>query len=125
MDYTISEAEWKVMEILWEKRSATIMDIARALEGSGWHYSTIKTLVHRLYKKGAAGADDTTGKFKYYPIATQNECLQSETASFVKRIYGGSVKMLMASLANNSALNKKEVDEILRIIDKMEDDTSD
>lgn len=120
MKYNISESEWKVMDILWKKPNSTIMDISNELGNCGWGYSTIKTLVHRLYKKGAIGADDSTGKFKYFPVATKEDCVQSETKSFLDRIYGGSVKMLMANLASKSELSEKEVKQLMSIIDKIE-----
>ena len=49
----ISESEWKVLEVLWEKPGSLIGEIRTALADSGWSYSTIKTLVLRLTQKGA------------------------------------------------------------------------
>jgi len=121
-NYNISESEWKIMQILWNKPDLTIKEITTALPNNSWSYSTIKTLVLRLHKKGAIGADTTIGNFKYYPVADENDCLREETASFINRIYGGSVKMLMASLAGDSRLSENEVKSLMDIIDKMEGD---
>ena len=119
-NYNISEAEWKIMQILWERKNLTIKEITASLVDTGWSYSTIKTLVLRLTKKGAIGADTTIGNFKYYPIANRNECRLKETKSFLNRIYGGSVKMLIASLANESELSESETARLMELIDKME-----
>ena len=119
-NYNISESEWKIMQILWNKPNLTIKDITSALSNSSWSYSTIKTLVLRLHKKGAIGADTTIGNFKYYPVANENDCLKRETKSLIDRVYGGSVKMLMASLADDSKLSKSEIKNLMDIIDKME-----
>ena len=120
--YAISESEWKVIEVLWKKPHSTIKDIVAALADSGWGYSTIRTLVIRLCEKGAIAADTTIGNYKYYPIATEAECRMHETKSFLARVYGGSLKMLMASLANESELTEKEAQQLMNIIDKMEGD---
>ena len=50
----ISEAEWEVIKIIWEKGPLTAGQIVAALEGQKhWRPRTIKTLLARLVKKGA------------------------------------------------------------------------
>ena len=121
-NYNISESEWKIMQILWETPNLTIKGINSALGDSGWSYSTVKTLVLRLHKKGAVGADTEVKNFKYYPVASEIDCCKKETKSFIDRIYGGSVKMLMASLTDESRLSETEIKQLMDIIDKIEGD---
>lgn len=120
-EYNISEAEWKVMEVLWSNPNITIKGITTALKDTDWSYSTIRTLVLRLCEKGAIGADTEIGNYKYYPIATEEICKRNETKNFINKIYNGSVKMLMASLVSDSNLTKEEVDDLMNIIEKIED----
>ena len=119
-NYNISESEWKIMQVLWNNENFTMKEINAALGDTDWSYSTIKTLVLRLHKKGAIGADTTIGNFKYYPIANENDCRKKEAKNLVNRIYGGSVKMLMASLTDESKLTDREIKQLMSIIDKME-----
>lgn len=120
-EYSISDAEWKVMDVLWEHPNSTIKEITGLLSGTGWGYSTIRTLVFRLNEKGAIGADTSDSRYRYYPVASEEECRNRETAHFLNKIYNGSVKMLMNTLVGGSKLSSEEVRELMSIIDKMEE----
>lgn len=117
---SIAETEWKVMELLWHTPKLTIGEIKAGLSYTGWGESTIKTLVRRLVQKEAILADNTSGQFVYIPLVSEEECKRKETRHFLSRIYHGSVKMLMASLASESKLTEEETKELLRMIEKME-----
>lgn len=117
----IAESEWKVMEVLWENPMQTIGEIRAALADSGWSDSTIKTLVRRLVQKSLLGVDDQEANFRYYPMVEEEACKQQETKQLLKRVYHGSVKKLLAGLADSEALNEREVAELRSIIDRMED----
>ena len=51
----ISDAEWKVMEVIWNDDRITSQYIIEQLGDTGWNENTIKTLITRLVKKGAVG----------------------------------------------------------------------
>lgn len=119
-EINIAETEWRVMELLWDKTMLTIGDIKSGLADTGWSDSTIKTLVRRLTNKGAVRIDDTHGQFRYYPVVKEDECKLKETKNLINRIYNGSVKMLMTSLASESNLTEEETERLMEIIDKMD-----
>ena len=117
----ISETEWSVMEVLWESAPKTIGEIREALKESGWSDSTIKTLVRRLVGKGAVRIDDSGEQFKYFPAIDEKKCKMKETKSMIERLYHGSVKMMMASLASESSLSDDDVSKLMELIEKMDD----
>lgn len=117
---TISESEWKVMRILWEKPELTLKEIASGLEETDWSYTTIRTLVTRLLEKGAINADRTASNFKYSPMVTENECRRKEVNRFLARVFDGSVSMLVSTLTRDSNLTEEEQKELMSIIEKME-----
>ena len=118
---SISDTEWRVMEELWKRDGMTIGEIREALSDSGWSDSTVKTLVRRLVKKGAVGADDTSGQFVYRAAVDAGECRARETKSLIDRIYSGSVKMLVANFVSDAELSEDEEKQLMRIIDKIEE----
>ena len=120
-EINITETEWKVMEVLWQKPRLTIGEIKNALSDMGWSDSTVKTLVRRLTQKAAVGIDDTAGQFIYYPLVSEDSCRKRETKSLIDRIYHGSVKMLMTSLVSDSDLTEDDAKRLMEIIDKMEE----
>lgn len=117
----ISESEWKVLEVLWDRPGSLIGEIRSALSESGWSYSTIKTLVLRLANKGALEVKDSPEGKRYYPAVDEEESRRDETRHFLDRIYNGSVRMLFSNLVKDSKLSKEEADELMGLIDKMED----
>ena len=117
----ITESEWKVLEILWDKPGSLIGEIRYALSQSGWSYSTIKTLVARLVRKGAIKVEDSQEGKRYYPAVDEDKSRREETMHFIDRIYNGSVRMLFSNLVKTTNLSDKEAEELMELIDKMED----
>lgn len=118
-NYSISESEWKVMKILWDRPDLTLKEIASSLEGTDWSYTTIRTLVTRLLEKGAITADKTAGNFLYRPAVSENECKRKEMNRFLSRVFDGSVSMLVSTLTKDSNLTEQEQKELMSIIEKM------
>lgn len=117
---SISESEWKIMKVLWEKPERTLKEIAAALKDTDWSYTTIRTLVTRLMEKGAIAADKSSGNFKYYPVISENECKGKEINRFLSRVFDGSVSMLVSTLTRDSNLTEQEQKELMSIIEKMD-----
>ena len=66
---TISEAESRVMDVLWQQSPQTSEEIvAGLLEPTGWHEKTIKTLLNRLLGKGAISAQKDGRRYLYTPL---------------------------------------------------------
>lgn len=117
---SISESEWKVMKVLWEKPELTLREITASLDETGWSYTTIRTLVTRLMEKGAIAADKTSGNFKYFPAVPEHECKRKEVNRLLSRVFDGSVSMLVSTLTKDSNLTEDEQKELMSIIEKME-----
>lgn len=117
----ITEAEWKIMEFIWDNSGVTMSQIRKAFEETGWSDSTIKTLVLRLTRKGALRLEGKSRNNKYFAAVRADECRKQETKNFLDRIFNGSVKMMVSNLVEDSSLSKEDVDELMSIIDKMED----
>ncbi|HWQ78876.1 MAG TPA: BlaI/MecI/CopY family transcriptional regulator [Anaerovoracaceae bacterium] len=117
----ISDSEWKVMRVLWERPGLTLREIAAALGDTGWSYTTVRTLVTRLTEKGAICADkNAPNSFLYSPAVLENECKAKEMNSFLSKVFDGSVSMMVSALARDSNLTEEERKELMNIIEKME-----
>lgn len=116
----ISEAEWQIMKILWKEGRLTAAEIIDRAKDTGWSESTVKTLIRRLNEKNIIGKDSSGAKFSYYPLVSEASVKKKETKSFLDRIYNGSLKMFVASLAPKDALTEDEADELMKIIEKIE-----
>ena len=116
----ISEAEWEVMKVVWLKSSpCTANDIVDALiDVADWKPNTIKTLINRLVKKKALGYTEERRLYLYYPLFSQAECIQSETKSFVKRVFGGALQPMLAAFLQDEKLSPEEIEELKRLIEE-------
>lgn len=119
---SISEAEWSIMQVLWDTPGITLKEIAAALDGRGWSYTTIRTMVSRLSEKGAIIADKTIpNNFRYRAALPETECKAQEAKSFLSRVFEGSAYAMFAALAGGSKLTKTEADELRALIDSMDE----
>lgn len=120
--HSISDSEWKVIEMLWKQPNSTVSDVVKNLKHTGWSYSTIKTMVNRLTDKGFVEVDKKVkNSFKYKAIVKEQDSKVLETKNFLQRVFDGSVFMLVSTLAKDSNLTGKEQEELMRMISKMEE----
>lgn len=122
----ISEAEWRIMNVLWEQcptddaPGLTLGEIVKEIiEETGWTNTTIRTLIIRLADKGIVKIDKTTGVYKYTPSIRKSECIQEEIDSFVARVFNNSPYQLMASLVRDGKFSERERREIIDILNEI------
>ena len=117
----LTEAEWAVMECLWEKSPRTGRETVAWLDQKmGWTRSTTLTMLRRLEAKGAV-AGDTEGELKTFrPLIAREEVAVYETESLLDRAYKGSLSLLVSSLTRKQSLPQNEIDELYAILREME-----
>jgi BlaI family transcriptional regulator, penicillinase repressor len=118
---TISEAESRVMEVLWRQAPQTSEDIVAALlEPTGWHEKTIRTLLNRLLGKGAVGARKDGRRYLYSPQLRREDWQQQESRSLLDRVFGGRLTPLLAHFSQHEKLSAKEIAELRKLIDTID-----
>lgn len=117
----LTEAEWSVMECLWEKSPRTGRETVAWLEQKmGWTRSTTLTMLRRLEAKGAV-TGDTNGELKTFrPLIAREEVAIRETENLLDRAYKGSLSLLVSSLTKKQSLPQKEIDGLYAILKEME-----
>lgn len=118
----ISEAEWQVMEVLWEHPGRNGREVALALKNTGWTEATVKTLLNRLLKKKALRHEQTDRHYTYFPAVQRTECQQREAVNFLRRVFGGSSPVpLVAHFLENQKLTEAELAELRQLLDRHDD----
>jgi len=113
----ISEAEWEVMEILWQDSPRSAQAVVTALLGSQtWKAETIRTMLGRLVKKGALTYQPEGKRYLYRPAVRREDCVQSVSRSFLSRIFGDTVQPLLVQLVKESRLSRAEIEELKQIL---------
>jgi BlaI family transcriptional regulator, penicillinase repressor len=115
----ISDSEWLVMKRLWDVHFGTAQEIATALtEETAWNISTVKTLLNRLVSKGAVGFTKAGREHRYHPLLTEDECRRAESKSFLKRVFGGSLRPMLATLLEDESISAKEVEALKALLEQ-------
>ena len=112
----LSDGEWKLMKTLWARQGQTLAELVAALDAdTGWSRATIFMMLKRLIAKGAVTMNDS-GKFQKYSAAiTYSDVEPEETESFLSKVYGGSVGMMVSNLVGRGALSEQEIQELKAI----------
>ena len=123
---SLTEAEWAVMECLWEKSPRTGRETVAWLDQKmGWTRSTTLTMLRRLEAKGAVEGD-TEGELKTFrPLIAREEVAVRETENLLDRAYKGRLSLLVSSLTKKQSLPQSEIDELYAILREMEGKNND
>ena len=117
----ISDAEWQVMKVLWERSPVSANDIVdKIADEQDWKPKTVRTLINRLVSKGAVGFDKDGRQYLYRPLLKEVECVGQEAKSFFSRVRSGALKPMLAAFIEEQKLTKAEIEELKKILDKKE-----
>jgi len=105
------------MRVCWERSPITAQEIIDALTArDDWHPKTVKTLLNRLVKKGALGFEKDGRVYLYHPLVAEKDCVSAESESFLERVFGGSLKPMLAHFVESRTLSPEEIAEIKRLL---------
>ena len=116
---SLSDGEWKLMNLLWDESPLTIGRMVEALRGdTDWSKATVNIMLGRLAAKGAVSVD-TTGRAKLYtPLFGREEAVRQEARECLGRIRTGGIGLLVSTMAENCELSDEEIEELERILRK-------
>jgi BlaI family penicillinase repressor len=118
----LTSTEWEVCECLWERAPLTMTQIAaRLTERTGWTRSTGETLVRRMAKKGLLRWEQGAKAKMYYPTVAREDAVAWETKGFLQKVFGGSVGLLVNSMAEREELSREEIGQLYETLRKLEE----
>ncbi len=118
---SLSDGEWKLMNLLWEEAPRTISQLVSALkDDTGWTKGTIFMMLSRMLDKGAVRFELGERSKLFYPVLNKEDAASYETESFLSKVYDGSVGLMVASMVGHKALSKVDIDELYAILREAE-----
>lgn len=122
----LSEGEWKIMNVLWDEGASSLMELVKKLENdTAWSKSTVFVMMKRLASKEAVSVDASGKVQRYVPLIDRADAESRETSSFLSKVYHGSVRMMMSSLAEQKSLSKEDIADLRCILDEAEQELED
>ncbi len=110
---SLSNAEWRIMDFLWDKSPATIADMVHYFDGiTNWDRHVVIMMLKRMEAKGAV---------RWQVIGREQSCVQ-ETKDFLERVYKGSLGLMLTTMVKQEKIEKKELEELRRILNEGEQD---
>lgn len=113
----LTDAELRLMEVLWDKRAATVADVVASLpKSTPLHYSTVLTTLRILENKGYVRHTKDGRAFVYHPAIDRDEAKDSAVAHLLYRFFNGSSEQLVLSLLERKKISRKELERLQRLI---------
>ena len=118
----ISEAESRVMQVLWEAAPRSAEEVIAALSDAGWAEGTIKTLLNRLLNKGAIRAEKEGRRYLYAPQIKREDWVLEESRGLLDRLFDGRVAPLVAHFSRHGQLDADDIAQLRRLIEEIDDE---
>ncbi|MBI4601992.1 MAG: BlaI/MecI/CopY family transcriptional regulator [Planctomycetes bacterium] len=118
----ISDAEWYVLQAVWGGHPASAEDVVARLEGKAdWSPRTVKTMLHRLVRKGALAYKKDGKRYLYSPAVSRRESVRRAIRDFLDRVFGGAAAPAIVHIVEESRLSREELERLKALVeDKLE-----
>jgi len=118
---TLTEAELRVMDVLWNKGPATVQQVLDSLSGEhDLAYNSVLTTIRVLEKKGYLRHTKDGRAHIYRAIVRREEASRSEVQHLVSRFFGNSHQSLLMNLLQEQKLDAEEVKQLRQILESGE-----
>ncbi|WP_397404470.1 BlaI/MecI/CopY family transcriptional regulator [Phenylobacterium sp.] len=125
-DARISAAESQVMGVAWAADGAGVEEILAAVGPvNGWSESTVRTLIHRLIRKGALASERRRGRTVYAPRLSREAWLTSEGQGMLDRLFDGRLTGLVAHLTRERAVAPEDLARLKRLVAELDAEDED
>ncbi len=113
----MSKLEQEVMAIIWKCQSCSVRDVMVKLTNTKLAYTTVGTILQRLYKKGIVARKSLGVSFVYLPKVTKETYAKKLAQVFVKNFYSAFSDAAIVSFAESiEALPKEKKSYFLKLL---------
>lgn len=119
----ITEAELRIMKILWQSGPATVRDVKDALAAEGGDapaYTTVMTLMNQLAAKGALEVDKSRQPYVYTPAIRRDAVLARSLKQFLDTVFDGQAGELVLRLVEEQELSPEDLRRIESKVEAIE-----
>ena len=121
---TLTEAELRLMKILWARGESTVADLVAATnEEVQLAYTSVLTTIRVLEKKGYVVHRQDGRAFLYSPRVAEHDASKSEIRNVLHRFFGDSRERLLLSLLGDGEITAKELEVVKEAIANAPEDS--
>ena len=116
---TLTEAELRLMEVLWQKGPATVQHVLESLpESSPLAYNSVLTTIRILEKKGYVKHVKDGRAFVYRPLIERKEATRSEIHRLVSRFFADSHELLVLNILEDRSVDAGDLDRLRKMLEE-------
>lgn len=123
---TLTEAELRIMQVLWQKGPRTVQQVLDIMPGdTALAYNTVLTTIRILERKGYVEHSKDGRAHVYSPLVAEEEASRSEIRHLVGRFFRNSHEDLVLNILEDRGVDPKELERLRKMLERSDDPRSD
>ena len=114
----LTNAEEQIMKLLWKMDKAFTRDLLNEFPDPKPAPTTVITLLKRMIDKGFVNYRQCGNSREYYPLVKKSDYFSDHINGLIKDFFNNSTAQFASFFANETDMNKKELEELRNLVDK-------
>jgi BlaI family penicillinase repressor len=107
--FELFEGEWAILQVVWEREPCAAPTVQEALRKSkGWAYTTVKTMMDRMVRKGLIHTERVRNLYLYRSALTRAQAQRNELLRTARRAFDGALTPMMQFLIESEKLSEED-----------------
>jgi len=108
LSFELFESEWAILQVVWEREPCAAPTVQEALqERKGWAYTTVKTMMDRMVRKGLLQTERVRNLYLYRSAVTRAQAQRNELLRTAQRAFDGALTPMMQFLIESEKLSEE------------------
>jgi predicted transcriptional regulator len=114
---TLTDAEARVMTVLWERGQSTVAEVVTALgRKRPVNYSTVQTIMRILETKGYVAHEKVGRAFIYRAVVDQRQARRRALSHLVSRLFDNSPSLLVLNVLEDEQIQPEEIERLRKLL---------
>jgi predicted transcriptional regulator len=114
----LTDHELRLMDVLWEKKRATVSDVTAALAPPPLAYNTVLSTMRTLEQKGYVAHEETGRAFTYHPLVERGAAAKSAVQHVMARFFQNSPNALAVTLLDDVPLSDADRERVRALLER-------
>lgn len=116
---TLTEAELRIMNVLWDKGSATVHEVLQSMPNQpALAYNSVLTIIRILEKKGYVKHVKDKRAHVYRPCVDRKDASRFEVRHLVSRFFGNSDELLVLNILEEKSIDPEELARLRQLLER-------
>lgn len=109
LNFELFESEWAILQVVWQREPCAAPTVQEVLqESKGWAYTTVKTIMDRMVRKGLLTTERVRNLYLYRSAVTRAQAQRNELLRAAQRAFDGALTPMMQFLIESEKLSDED-----------------